>query len=248
MIDLDASTRNWRIGRAVAVGLIACLVLAGCQSMSARMAAQDDTPSTMATALAAPPPMPGAELGESAESGTLFNPLAGMFGGKPAKNLKVAKKHFREQNFGLAEKHYRRVVEQVPESTEGWVGLAASYNQLGRFDLADRAYEQAIRISGPLPEILNNQGYSQMLRGNRDRARQLLAEAQLKSPENLHVQGNLTLLEAARMARRLSLRVSRDRLRVPAVRRTGRLAPAGAQPSRVRPSVREPLWRAPACR
>jgi Flp pilus assembly protein TadD len=31
---------------------------------------------------------------------------------------------------------------------------------LRRFDLADRAYGQAIRIVGPTAEILNNQGYS----------------------------------------------------------------------------------------
>jgi Flp pilus assembly protein TadD len=82
-----------------------------------------------------------------------------------------------------------------PKSVEAWVGLAASYDKLKRFDLADRAYQQAIRLAGPTTEILNNQGYSYMLRGDRRRARIKLLEAQARDPGNPYVQNNLDLLD-----------------------------------------------------
>jgi Flp pilus assembly protein TadD len=66
---------------------------------------------------------------------------------------------------------------------EAWLGLAASYDRLRRFDLADRAYAQAIGILGPKTEILNNQGYSYMLRGNFKRAREASASATAESEQ-----------------------------------------------------------------
>jgi Flp pilus assembly protein TadD len=66
---------------------------------------------------------------------------------------------------------------------------------LRRFDLADRAYEQAIVIAGPTVEIINNQGYSYLLRGDIKRARAKLAVARRKAPENKYVLNNIRLLE-----------------------------------------------------
>jgi Flp pilus assembly protein TadD len=73
--------------------------------------------------------------------------------------LSLGKKYFRTINCGLAEKHFRAAVEKHPRDAEAWIGLAASYDRLRRFDLADRAYGQAVGIVGPTVEILNNQGY-----------------------------------------------------------------------------------------
>ena len=75
--------------------------------------------------------------------------------------------------------------------------LAASYDRLRRFDLADRAYAQAIKIVGPTVEILNNQGFSYMLRGDFRRARAKLNEAARKDPDNKYVANNLRLLAKA---------------------------------------------------
>ena len=75
------------------------------------------------------------------------------------------------------------------------MGLAASYDQLRRFDLADRAYAAGVGIVGPTPEVLNNQGYSYMLRGDyHARARDAPA-GQAKDPANPYIQNNLELLE-----------------------------------------------------
>jgi Flp pilus assembly protein TadD len=84
-----------------------------------------------------------------------------------------------------------------PRDAEAWLGLAASYDRLRKFELADRAYDQAIKIAGPTAEILNNRGYSYMLRGDPQRARQTLLEAQAQDPANTFVKNNLELLEAS---------------------------------------------------
>jgi Flp pilus assembly protein TadD len=118
-----------------------------------------------------------------------------LLGSDPNDDLGLGKRHYRAQNYGLAEKHFRRAVEGHPRAAEAWVGLAASYDRLRRFDLADRAYEQAIAILGPTPEILNNQGYSYMLRGDYKLARKKLTAAQVKDPDNKFIQNNIELLE-----------------------------------------------------
>ena len=134
---------------------------------------------------------------EPGPSGEPVAPLAkpGLLGDDPHDDLQLAKKYFRSNNFGLAEKAFRSAVEQHPRQAEAWVGLAASYDRLHRFDLADRAYQEAIRIVGPTVEILNNQGFSYMLRGDYTRAHKKLEEAQTKDPANPYVQANLRLLE-----------------------------------------------------
>ena len=119
----------------------------------------------------------------------------GLLGSDPNDELNLGKKHYRANNFGLAEKHFRLAVEKHPRDAEAWLGLAASYDRLRRFDLADRAYSQAIGILGPTVEILNNQGYSYMLRGDYKRAHAALAAAQRKDPASKYVQNNLRLLE-----------------------------------------------------
>ena len=117
-----------------------------------------------------------------------------LYGGDPNDDLNRGKLQYRAQNYGLAEKHFRRAVESHPRDAEAWIGLAASYDQLRRFDLADRAYAQAVAILGPTSEILNNQGYSYMLRGDYARARDKLIAAQRRDPSNKYVANNLQLL------------------------------------------------------
>ena len=137
----------------------------------------------MASADPAPPP-----LGVSPEA------EKGLLGSDPNDELSLGKKQYRANNFGLAEKHFRRAVELHPRDAEAWLGLAASYDRLRRFDLADRAYAQAIKIVGPTVEILNNQGFCYMLRGDYKRARAKLMQAERKDPGNKYVANNLKLL------------------------------------------------------
>ena len=63
---------------------------------------------------------------------------------RPGDDLLLGKRHYREKNYGLAEQHFRRAAERLPRDGEAWLGLAASYDRLKRYDLADRAYSQAL--------------------------------------------------------------------------------------------------------
>src|SRR6476661_10629619 len=129
----------------------------------------------------------------------------GLLGSDPNDELNLGKKHYRANNFGLAEKHFRLAVEKHPRDAESWLGLAASYDRLKRFDLADRAYAQVIKIVGATPEVMNNQGFSYMLRGDYRRARTTLLAAQAKDPKSQHIVNNLRLLdESARKAKAIN--------------------------------------------
>jgi Flp pilus assembly protein TadD len=180
---------------------VAALWLAGCSTSNnfsnlfGSKTPSDEASAAQANAEASEPPT------DETTTGTVPPPLGarptapGLLGSDPYDELSLGKKYYRSNNYGIAEKHFRRAVESHPRDAEAWLGLAASYDRLRRFDLADRAYGQAVGILGPTAEILNNQGYSYMLRGDYKRAHAALVAAQRKDPTNKFVQNNLRLLE-----------------------------------------------------
>ena len=111
--------------------------------------------------------------------------------------LKLALEHFNRGNYGIAERYFRDAVEKAPKDATAWVGLAASYDRIGRFDLADRAYTVAIRLVGLTTEILNNRGYSYLLRGDMVRARKMFMKAYAREPGNPTIVNNLQLLDSS---------------------------------------------------
>jgi Flp pilus assembly protein TadD len=111
--------------------------------------------------------------------------------------LKLGIEHFNRGSYGLAERYFRDAVEKAPRDVTAWVGLAASYDRLARFDLADRAYAAAIRLTGETTDILNNQGYSYMLRGDLVAARKKFLKAYEREPDNPMIINNLKLLNSS---------------------------------------------------
>jgi Flp pilus assembly protein TadD len=109
----------------------------------------------------------------------------------------AAKASFRDGDYGLAETAYRRSVELNANSGEAWLGLAASYDRLRRFDLADRAYRQAATLIGDTPAYYNNLGYSYLLRGDLMKARQNFDKARGLDPENVVVAHNIEMMRAS---------------------------------------------------
>jgi Flp pilus assembly protein TadD len=110
--------------------------------------------------------------------------------------LRLGKEQFERGDYGLAERSFRSAVEANSKSVDAWIGLAASYDRLSRFDLADQAYEQAVSLAGYTPEMLNNLGYHHLLKGELKQARVDLLQAAALEPDNPYVQGNLKLLES----------------------------------------------------
>jgi tetratricopeptide (TPR) repeat protein len=193
----------------VAACMMGAMLLAGCTS-SAKLSDLGKPSDNATTANADSSDFPntanaandvtGSVTTQPAEPGPSGEPVAplskpGLLGDDPNDDLQLGKKYFRNNSFGLAERSFRSAVEKHPNDAEAWVGLAASYDRLHRFDLADRAYSQATRLVGPTPEILNNQGFSYMLRGDYTRAHKALQQAQAKDPQNPYIQANLQLLE-----------------------------------------------------
>jgi Flp pilus assembly protein TadD len=108
--------------------------------------------------------------------------------------LALAQSDFRNQNFGLAERRYRKLVESEPTNANAWLGLGSVDDELSRFDLADKDYEQVAKLSGVTPELLNDRGYSYMMRGDLRRAARFLKQAHAMDPTNKFIAGNLRAL------------------------------------------------------
>ena len=150
-----------------------------------------DDPAPDVTASIAPPEPPVSEPAPPPDAQAVIP--------DPYDDLSLGKRHFRDGNFGLAERYFRRAAEKAPgnadRDAEAWLGLAATYDRLRRFDLADRGYAQVLKILGPTPEVLNNLGYSYLLRGDYRRARIKLVAARDRDPSNPYILNNLDLLD-----------------------------------------------------
>jgi tetratricopeptide (TPR) repeat protein len=184
-----------------ASAMVGMMLLAGCTS-SAKLSdfGKPGDAANTNTASADPGDTTGSIVTQPAEPGPSGEPVAplakpGFLGDDPNDDLQLGKKYFRNNSFGLAQRSFQSAAEKHPNDAEAWVGLAASYDRLHRFDLADRAYSQAMRLVGRTPEILNDMGFSFMLRGDYARANKTLQEAQAKDPSNPYIQANLHLLE-----------------------------------------------------
>jgi Flp pilus assembly protein TadD len=108
-----------------------------------------------------------------------------------------ARARFRNNDFGYSAALYKRVVELSPKDAQSYLGLAASYDRLGRFDLSDRVYEAYVKLAGTSVQYYNNIGYSYMLRGNLNSALTSFKKAKSLDPDNLVVANNLQILKTA---------------------------------------------------
>jgi Flp pilus assembly protein TadD len=134
--------------------------------------------------------------------------LAGSFGDKESQlngpksanfyssddAIAAAKEYYHQADYGHAEVAYRKAVELMPTDGEAWLGLAASYDRLRRFDLADKAYARASEILGRRVEVYNDIGYSYLLRGDLLKAREYFLKAYEMDPSNPVVANNLAML------------------------------------------------------
>src|SRR5579864_6588061 len=170
------------VKRSVIVAMTGLLWLSGCETASLKapdlFASKTNTPADTTGSIG---PHDIGDKGPPADSPPPAMPST------PNDDLSLGRMNFRQGNYGLAEHYFRRAVEAGPRDADAWLGLAAAYDRLKRFDLADRAYKQLYGMMGRTPELLNNQGYSYMLRGDFAHARTTLLEARAKDPRNPYI-------------------------------------------------------------
>jgi Flp pilus assembly protein TadD len=111
--------------------------------------------------------------------------------------LGEARGHFRNNDFGYSAALYKKVVELSPKDPQGYIGLGASYDRLGRFDLSDRVYATLYAITGETAQYDNNLGYSYMLRGNLTQALVSFRKAKALAPDSAVIANNLQILRSA---------------------------------------------------
>ena len=111
-----------------------------------------------------------------------------------AKHVAEGKNQYAAGHYGLAADAFAKSVELDALNPLGWLGLAASYDQIGRFDEADKAYNKVQQLIGATPSVLNNLGYSYLLRGNLDKSRATLAAAYANDPGNPYIHNNIDIL------------------------------------------------------
>ena len=181
---------SWRM---TAFAILCTAGLAGCSTTATSTYGQDDsiTGSTARQELGVD--HHGERIGAAWPSIPHSNQIS-LKGDQSRRELQLGQENFHNANYGAAEMHFRRAVEMRPDSAGAWAGLAASYDQLGRFDLADRAYTQLGKLRKNDARVANNHGYSYLLRGDYKNAEIYLKKAQQLDPLLEEATGNLQLL------------------------------------------------------
>lgn len=175
----------------LAVAAFLALGVAGCQTFDGVFAPLESAPPAVEEPVVLPP-----EAAASATTLPVEEPADVKYYASD-EPLRLGIDHFNRGHYGIAERYFRDAVEKAPRDPTAWIGLAASYDRLARFDLADRAYHSAIRLTGETTQILNNEGYSYMLRGDLHHARIKFLKAYEREPNNPTILNNLNLLNSS---------------------------------------------------
>ena len=116
-------------------------------------------------------------------------------------NYALGRKQFSVGLYGMALKNFRVALVRAPKSLDHLNAVAATYDQLGRFDLAERYYALALGVDPNSVQTLNNIGYSFLMQKDYVSARYYLNQAaKLTRAENKFsdvVGANLVSLDMA---------------------------------------------------
>lgn len=107
-------------------------------------------------------------------------------------------------DYGLAIGAFETDIQSNPKSVWSLNGAAIAYQRIGRSDVAERLFEQALALDPGSPVTLNNQAYLKLSQGDRGAAAVLFARAKssLGTPESANtlvsrvVEGNAALAGA----------------------------------------------------
>jgi tetratricopeptide (TPR) repeat protein len=104
------------------------------------------------------------------------------------------------RQYGLAIDGLTEVVTTDPGNARALSLLAVAYGQLKRFDLADRYHARALEIDPDSSVVLNNWGYSYLVRGDDRQATDLLERAMATGDGRTIVAANLALARGSDIA------------------------------------------------
>lgn len=138
-----------------------------------------------------------AMLGACGQFGDDFRPVF-RFDGYSASDemadpIERGKAQFASRQYGLAIRSFAVALTGDKRSIPALNGMAASYDMLGRFDVADKFYNRALLIEPRSATVLNNVGYSHLMRGDRETGERFLKLAASIDSKNPIVQVNLML-------------------------------------------------------
>lgn len=112
----------------------------------------------------------------------------------------LGKRELAKGRYGLAVSAFNTALAAEPASVAILNALAATYDRMGRFDLADRYYGRALDLAPDDPQTLNNAGYSRYLRGDLAQAVALLGRASRLDTASPVIAANLATADRARAA------------------------------------------------
>lgn len=111
--------------------------------------------------------------------------------------LSTALSAFESGSFGYAVKYFEMASKKNPNDMVSCLGMAASYDWLYRFELADDAYDRCGEIDDGSFSYHNNKGFSYLLRGDYGNASVSFARAAQLQPDSPVIQNNLKVLQDA---------------------------------------------------
>jgi hypothetical protein len=111
--------------------------------------------------------------------------------------LSRGKRHFANGNFGLAIEAFEEAREIAPGSINVMNALAVAYEEIGRPDLADSYFLEALDAEPDSAQTYNNWAMAQLSRGNAVKAQELLAEAARLTPGDEVVISNMARVATA---------------------------------------------------
>jgi len=111
-------------------------------------------------------------------------------------NLDIARSEFSRGNYGNAIQYLEKELAQKPASVAALNGLGACYDQLGRYEVAQRYYFRALDLAPESSQTLSNIGYSYLQQGRNREAVAILELALQKNDGNQVAANNLELAKS----------------------------------------------------
>lgn len=106
-------------------------------------------------------------------------------------------KHFQKMGrHWIALEQLIKILDENPADIRALNAAGISYDCLGRYDLAEKAYTASLQLDGSQPDLLNNMGYSRLLQGKFSEAAAAFRKAIAMAPDRRIYHNNLGLAYA----------------------------------------------------